>query len=202
MQDMRAPLPVLFTHGAMLVAVFAVLVSTSITNAEAGARGQKRTEVHQIIVHATGGPFCERGRVRFSPAGTVEGIKRFFERSSSVSIHYIVGPDGEVARSVPEDEVAFHPRDQNEDSIGIELINAGDGEEPYPQAQVDALVKLVASIRRRWNIPLSAVKGHEDVDRSTFVCGGEEVRRKQDPGPLFPWDRVRRNLEVAARQRG
>lgn len=168
-----------------------------VPDAEARSRGPKRGEVTAIIVHATGGPFCRGGEVAFSPAGTVETIKRFFERSSSVSIHYIVGPDGEVARSVPEDEVAYHAVDYNEQSIGIELINAGDGREPYPQAQIAALVELIGGIRKRWGIPLAEVKGHEDVDRSTFSCGGRQARRKQDPGPLFPWEAVRRDLKVA-----
>ena len=119
------------------------------------------------------------------------------KRSSSVSIHYIVGPDGEVARSVPEDEVAYHAVDHNEQSVGIELINAGDGREAYPPAQIAALVDLVKGIRKRWSIPLTGVKGHEDVDRSTFLCGGRQARRKQDPGPLFPWEAVRRDLKVA-----
>lgn len=166
-------------------------------DAEARSRGPKRSAVTEIIVHATGGPYCRGGEVAFSPAGTVETIKRFFERSSSVSIHYIVGPDGEVARSVPEDEVAFHAVDHNEESIGIELINAGDGREPYPPEQIAALVELIGGIRKRWSIPLSEVKGHEDVDRSTFPCGGRQARRKQDPGPLFPWEAVRRDLRVA-----
>ncbi|HEX4893578.1 MAG TPA: peptidoglycan recognition family protein [Hyphomicrobiaceae bacterium] len=155
----------------------------------------------EIIIHATGGPFCERGRVAFSPPGTVESIKRFFERSSAVSIHYIVGPDGEVARSVPEDEVAFHAVDRNDDSIGIELINAGDGIEPFPEKQIAALRELVAGIQKRWRIPGLEVKGHEDVDRSTFVCGGQPVRRKQDPGPLFPWHTFRQELRLVERTR-
>lgn len=168
---------------------------------DAASRGPKRSAVTGIIIHATGGPFCERGKVAFSPAGTTESIKRFFERSSAVSIHYIIGPDGEVAKSVPEDEVAFHAVDHNDSSVGIELINSGDGVEPYPEKQIAALRELVAGVQKRWRIPASEVKGHEDVDRSTFSCGGRTVRRKQDPGPLFPWDRFRQELRLAERAR-
>lgn len=169
--------------------------------AEAGRHGSKRDRVTEIIVHATGGPFCHRGAVKFSPAGDVATMKRFFERSGGVSIHYIVGADGEVAKSVPEDEVAFHARERNDTSIGIELINSGDGVEPYPDAQLAALTSLIKGIRKRWNIPLADVRGHEDVDGTTFRCGGRDVRRKQDPGPLFPWDRFRRDLKLAERHR-
>jgi N-acetyl-anhydromuramyl-L-alanine amidase AmpD len=165
----------------------------------AGSRGEKRSEVREIIVHATGGPFCQRGQVVFSPAGEVDRLKKFFERSRAVSIHYIIGRNGEVARSVPEDEIAFHAIDHNDQSIGIELINAGDGREPYPPQQIEALARLIAGIQKRWRIPVSQVKGHEEVDHSTFRCGGRLVRRKQDPGPQFPWDRFKLQLMAAAK---
>jgi N-acetyl-anhydromuramyl-L-alanine amidase AmpD len=167
--------------------------------AEAGSRGPKRTTpVTEIIIHATGGPSCQLGRVVFSPAGDVDRIRRFFESSRVVSIHYIVGRDGETVASVPEDEIANHTRDNNDASIGIELINGGDGRDPYPEAQLAALTRLVASLRARWKVPLDGVKGHDDVDQSTITCGGRVVRRKQDPGPAFPWARFRQDLVVAA----
>lgn len=187
-----------FWFSAMAMAAAAAVIGPlTITDAAARARGAKRHAVAEIIVHATGGPFCRGGQVAFSPAGNVGTMKRFFEASGQVSIHYIIGPAGEVERSVPEDEVAIHTVGHNEGSIGIELINAGDGREPYPQAQIEALVTLIRGVQQRWRIPLSSIKGHEDVDSSTFVCGGRQVRRKQDPGPLFPWDRFRKELLAA-----
>ena len=179
------------------LAAFAAQLTVA-PDVDAGARGTNRSKVTEIIVHATGGPFCKAGQVVFSPPGTAETIKRFFERSASVSIHYIIERDGQILKSVPEDEVAVHAVNHNTSSIGIELINAGDGKEPYPEAQVAALAKLVHGIQQRWRIPLSEVKGHEDVDKSTFPCGGRDARRKQDPGPKFPWDRFKMELLLAA----
>jgi hypothetical protein len=188
---MTRPSPHLLGAGVALAAVLGA------TQADAKARGPKRHAVGEIIVHATGGPSCQRGRVVFSPPGDVQSMARFFAASAIVSIHYIVGRDGTVAASVPEDEVAHHTRGNNEGSVGIELINAGDGREAYPPEQIDALVRLVAKVRARWRVPLAAVKGHEDVDHSTFRCGAREVRRKQDPGALFPWDAFRASLAAA-----
>lgn len=187
-------------HVAVALAVAGIGTSLLPAPADAKSRGPKREKVVEIIVHATGGPFCKGGQVVFSPAGNVATMKRFFEASGQVSIHYIVGRDGEIARSVPENEVAIHTVGHNDAAIGIELINAGDGREPYPKEQIDALVKLIRGIQQRWRIPVSEVKGHEDVDRSTFTCNGRQVRRKQDPGAQFPWDRFRRELQVAGGQ--
>ncbi|MEZ5855926.1 MAG: peptidoglycan recognition family protein [Hyphomicrobiaceae bacterium] len=185
-----------WTHCLATLGVIALSAALALP-AAARTSGPKRTVVSEIIVHATGGPSCQRGRVVFSPPGDLDRMQRFFARNRVVSIHYIVGRDGRIAASVPEDEVARHTRDNNDHSIGIELINAGDGHEPFPQAQVDALIRLVGEVRRRWRVPIAQVKGHDDVDNSTFRCGGREVRRKQDPGPRFPWALVRARLKAA-----
>lgn len=189
----------LFAARSVATGLVLPVAALLLAGASADARGPapKRTTVTEIIVHATGGPSCEGGRVRFSAAGTVRGMKRFFEAPGGVSIHYIIGRDGTVAKSVPEDEVARHTRDNNEHSIGIELINAGDGVEPFPNAQIEALARLIQVARVRWSIPLAEIKGHDHVDRSTFRCGAKTVQRKQDPGPLFPWDRLHMQLLLA-----
>ena len=178
---------------ALLLTGAGVLAS----HADARGRGAKRSTVSEIIVHATGGPFCQGGKVVFSPSGTGPSMKKFFEGNGTVSIHYIVDRDGTVLKSLAEDEVAIHTVGHNENAVGIELINHGDGQEPYPEVQLQALAQLVKGIQQRWHIPLAQVKGHEDVDRSTFQCAGKSVRRKQDPGPLFPWDKVKAQLQLA-----
>jgi N-acetylmuramoyl-L-alanine amidase len=117
-----------------------------------------------------------------------------------VSVHYVV-PDapriekGEpvVYQLVPEDKRAWHAgvsawqgaTELNASSIGIENVNLGpigeqDGQrvwQPYPPAQVDALVRLSSDIVARYNIPPTRVVGHSDI----------APQRKIDPGPLFPW---------------
>lgn len=117
--------------------------------------------------------------------------------------HFYIDRDGSIWRWVPEDRVAHHVRDRNQRSIGIELVNAGrypdwfDSRqqrmvEPYPDAQIDALLELMADLRRR--APnLRALAGHEDLDTATVAASDDpvrRVRRKLDPGPLFPWTRV------------
>ncbi|BBU27746.1 N-acetylmuramoyl-L-alanine amidase [Burkholderia sp. THE68] len=117
-----------------------------------------------------------------------------------VSVHYIV-PDaprvehGEpvVYQLVPEDKRAWHAgvsawqgaTELNASSIGIENVNLGPiGEQggekkwqPYPPAQIDALIRLSRDIVARHHIPPTRVVGHSDI----------APQRKIDPGPLFPW---------------
>jgi N-acetylmuramoyl-L-alanine amidase len=117
--------------------------------------------------------------------------------------HYYVDRDGSVFRYVPDDRVAHHVRGHNEHSIGIELVNTGrwpdwfDSRkqtmtEPYPAAQVDALLALIARLRA--TLPnLRSIAGHEDLDTDTVAASDDpakQVRRKLDPGPIFPWPRV------------
>jgi hypothetical protein len=151
------------------------------------ARGRA---VDTIIVHALGGPDCRSGR-RFYR--TVEGDAQTwmatFNRLPIISIHYMVGRDGAVAAGVPEAIAATHASGWNQRSIGIELVDNGDGHDPFPPAQIGALVRLVQGIRERHPaITAARVLRHSDVDHSTFSearhgpgCGA--FRRKEDPGP-------------------
>jgi N-acetylmuramoyl-L-alanine amidase len=64
--------------------------------------------------------------------------------------------------------------------------------EAYPDAQVDALVALLRQLRAQ--LPaLRHIAGHEDLDTDEVAASDDhhvKVRRKRDPGPLFPWERV------------
>ncbi len=117
--------------------------------------------------------------------------------------HYYIDRDGTAYCYVPDERIAHHVRGHNEHSIGIELVNTGrwpdwlDSRhqamtEPYPEAQIDALLALLAELDAR--LPrLSTIAGHEDLDTGMVAASDDparKVRRKRDPGPLFPWPRV------------
>lgn len=131
--------------------------------------------------------------------------------------HYYIDRDGSIFRYVPDERVAHHVRGHNEHSIGIELVNTGRWpdwfdsrkqtmSEPYPAAQVDALLALLAHLRGA--LPsLRSIAGHEDLDMDMVAASdgaSKQVRRKLDPGPMFPWQQVmetcglRRLAHVAA----
>jgi N-acetylmuramoyl-L-alanine amidase len=111
---------------------------------------------------------------------------------SRVSAHYVVAEDGQIVRLVPEEKRAWHAGRSywrgmtalNACSIGIEIVNPGHehGYRPFPEEQIEALIPLVSEIKERHHITRGNVVGHSDIAPA----------RKQDPGELFPWNRLAR----------
>lgn len=117
--------------------------------------------------------------------------------------HYYIDRDGGIVEYVPPERIAHHTRGYNPRSIGIELVNTGRWphwldarhqamDEAYTEAQVEALTALLDDLRAR--IPaLARIAGHEDLDLDEVEATDDPaltVRRKRDPGPKFPWERV------------
>ena len=100
----------------------------------------------------------------------------------------MIDEDGTVTGLVDEDNRAWHAgrgswrgiTDVNSASVGIELVNPGHefGYRPFPDAQIEALLPLLADIVKRHNMPRANVVGHSDIAPA----------RKEDPGELFPWE--------------
>jgi N-acetylmuramoyl-L-alanine amidase len=124
--------------------------------------------------------------------GAEEAIKRLCDPAAGVSAHYLVTKTGEIVRMVAEERRAWHAghsywrglSNVNDDSIGIEIDNPGhsNGYEPFSDAQIEALIPLVADIKERHRITRGNVVGHSDVAPA----------RKRDPGELFPWAQLAR----------
>jgi N-acetylmuramoyl-L-alanine amidase len=136
--------------------------------------------VSMVVLHYTGMESAEAA------------IARLRDPAAKVSAHYLVDEDGTVLRLVDEDKRAWHAgkshwrgiTDVNSASIGIELANPGHefGYRPFPDAQMGALIPLVADIKERHAITRGNVVGHSDVAPA----------RKQDPGELFNWHALAR----------
>lgn len=175
------------TAGAMSLALLGA--------AEATTSGPRREAIDTVIVHAISGPACDHGELRFSGApGDAQRWKAFFDRHPFLGIHYVVDREGVALASTPEERIANHALDNNDTAIGIELVHDGDGQEPFAPKQIDALIRLIKSIRSRHDIPIENIKGHSDVDARKFACGGTLHKTKMDPGANFPWARVRAAL--------
>lgn len=121
-----------------------------------------------------------------------EALERMCDPAAQVSAHYMIDEDGTVIQLVDEDKRAWHAgrsywrgiTDVNSASVGIELVNPGHewGYRPFPDAQMEALVPLLADIVKRHDIPRANVVGHSDIAPA----------RKQDPGELFDWELLAR----------
>jgi N-acetylmuramoyl-L-alanine amidase len=114
---------------------------------------------------------------------------------TAVSSHYLVAQEPPtVYRLVDEDRRAFHAGISvydnhtrlNANSVGIEIVNAGyidsptGNYTPFPQPQIDVVIKLVRDIAQRHGVKPHRIVGHSDIAPG----------RKQDPGPLFPWPQL------------
>jgi len=112
-----------------------------------------------------------------------------------VSSHYLVNEaPPTIYRLVDERRRAWHAGTSywqgfthlNANSIGIEIVNLGNGGDPsagyadYPEAQIANVIALVRDVQRRHGVRPDRVLGHSDVQPLT----------KQDPGPRFPWYRL------------
>jgi len=131
--------------------------------------GQRKANF--VILHHTSSDTLERALATLTSPRT------------EVSSHYLINRDGQVLQLVDENQRAWHAgesswgghSDMNSVSIGIELVN--NGREPFPPAQIKALLALLSDIRSRQKIPRANFLGHADVAPG----------RKTDPSAFFPW---------------
>jgi N-acetylmuramoyl-L-alanine amidase len=121
-----------------------------------------------------------------SDSGIDEALRTLTTRESGVSSHYLISRDGRVFYLVDEAHRAWHAgesywagqRDLNSASIGIELDN--NGNEPFAEPQITALLVLLMDLKARYKLPASGFLGHGDIAPG----------RKVDPSAYFPWKRL------------
>jgi hypothetical protein len=156
--------------------------------------GGPRTATVGVVIHATLGPSA-------SPASEYQGtINWFNDPASQVSAHAVVGPGGEVHRSVRPDDVAWHCRASNSRWLSIELAKPlCHFNQPIDPDILDTAAMIVAGWCRDYQIPIvwstasglaehrempTNSDGHRDVggpfDRTDFLArvkrhAGEEV---------------------------
>ena len=141
---------------------------------------ERSAPITMIVLHYTGMQTADAA------------IERLRDPEAKVSSHYLVAEDGTVLRLVDEAKRAWHAgrshwrtfEDVNDVSVGIEIVNPGHewGYRPFPDEQVDAVIRLVDDIKTRHGITRGNIVGHSDV----------APVRKRDPGELFPWGKLAR----------
>lgn len=156
------------------------------------------SDLNMVVIHAT--ELTDMAEAR------EYGERVLYEGSGTgASGHYYIDRDGSIEQYVPDNRIANHTSGWNRQTLSIELINLGRYpnwfhtdhqvmKEPYPDAQIDALIKLVNDFRRKYPSILYT-EGHEELDRRMMASENDpqrDVPRKMDPGEHFPWDRFTR----------
>ncbi len=172
---MKLPSPLLAgVLAALLAACGPLQPRTTLTVSRYASPNFDLRRPNLVIVHHTSDRTLEEALSTLSSPGR------------KVSAHYLIGRDGSIVQLVEETARAWHAglswwggqTDINSASLGIELDN--DGAEPFADAQIVALLALLADIRQRYGIPAANFIGHGDVAPT----------RKDDPSTLFPWQRL------------
>lgn len=125
----------------------------------------------------------------------------YLHYEAGLSVHAFCLPDGRIVESVDPDLVAYHAREYNGCSVGIEVVVEGGHDirslmermndtvhPPYTRAQYESCAWWLRQQARRFGLSFSHIKRHAELAPG----------RKMDPGPAFDWQRLRDAFEAAA----
>ncbi|MEM5515816.1 serine hydrolase [Henriciella sp. AS95] len=165
-----------------------------------GGETREPGAIDMIVIHTIGGPLCEAGEIHFADVtGSATFWRDWFFEQDDKSIHYIIGRDGAIAQQRPDlrtaGHVSFHGVRENVNtrSIGIELVNNGDGEDPFPAIQIASTKALVKKLSADYSLGAEDIFSHSDLDPRQLSGCGDNYRRV-DPGPLFPMADLKASL--------
>ena len=152
-----------------------MIVKTKYSN-NFSKKTRKNSDIKIIVIHYTG------------MQSEIASIKKLLDRRHKVSCHYLISRKGQIIKMVEENKIAWHAgkskwknfNNLNKNSIGIELVNKGHefGYEKFTKSQINKLIKLCLTLKRKYKIYNSSIVGHSDI----------APLRKKDPGEKFPWN--------------
>lgn len=152
--------------------------------------------VDLVVIHCTELPDLEAAR-QYGEKIVYPGSR------TGNSGHFYIERSGRIEQWVPLDRSAHHVRGYNDRSVGVELCNTGrypdwlstasqSMAESYPDVQIQNLIQLLHELAK--NLPsLRWICGHDGLDSRRVTASDDAartVRRRLDPGPLFPWRTV------------
>jgi N-acetylmuramoyl-L-alanine amidase len=124
-----------------------------------------------VVIHHTAQDACS------------QTLQTFTLPRTQVSAHYVICKDGITHHMLNDYLRAWHAgsgkwgnvTDVNSSSIGIEIDN--NGFEPFTGPQINSLLLLLDTLKRKFTIPQANFIGHADIAPT----------RKVDPNIYFPW---------------
>lgn len=138
-------------------------------------RGRQHGPVQALVIHATAGRY----------PGDLKYLRQGGTAAKPVSVHYYIDRAGTISQLVADFDTAWHAGASrwrglevdgslNAVSIGVELENLNTGRDPYPAAQIAALVALARHLVSAHHI------ARENLVRHLDIAPG----RKTDPAGL------------------
>jgi len=190
-------------HLSVKLTMAALMLVAAPLEAVAREHGKPRdpNTIIAIVIHAVGGPACIANTVQFRPIPVRSDDAEFWQKimkgAPSAEAHYVIGRAGVKKQVMLTTEIANHAVGVNPISIGIELVNRGDGIEPFEEPQILTLIETIKEIRRELpKISIANIVMHSDLDQRTCPCGGATYPRRQDPGANFPMQRIINEVRV------
>ncbi len=133
--------------------------------------------------------------------GTYLGSQSWFKNpKSQVSAHYLVSKKGEVVCMVKPEQKAWHTKNFNSVSLGIEMedVPTVRGKADLKKncltdpnwctdLELNAVAELVATLMVKYKISLAHVIGHNDPMLAKPPYNNDH----KDVGPFFPWEKFR-----------
>ncbi len=147
------------------------IADNSLLPAWVGTTNFNMRKPNYVIIHHTAQNSCG------------QTLQTFTLTRTQVSAHYVICKDGTVHHMLNDYLRAWHGgiakwgnlTDVNSASIGIEIDN--NGFETFTDPQVNSLLQLLDTLKRKYAIPAANFIGHADIAPT----------RKDDPNIYFPW---------------
>ncbi|PZM84285.1 MAG: hypothetical protein DKT66_06525 [Candidatus Melainabacteria bacterium] len=114
--------------------------------------------------------------------GTFDGTRSWFKNSKAkVSAHYLVSKKGDLLQMVADSDTAWHCRNANQKSIGIEHEGYVENASDFTDEMLKASAQVVKQVAKAHGIPIdrSHLKGHNEMPGNDHF----------DPGQHWPWDK-------------
>lgn len=114
--------------------------------------------------------------------GSFDGTRNWFKNSSAkVSAHYLVGKDGRTLQMVLDKDTAWHCKNVNQKSIGIEHEGFIKNPNDFTDEMLNASAKITRELCKTYSIPIDRnhIKGHNEVPGNNHT----------DPGKYWPWEK-------------
>jgi N-acetylmuramoyl-L-alanine amidase len=173
-----------------------------------------------IVIHYTGGSNFQ------------SSVDHLCSEKAKASAHLVIGREGQVTQLVPFDTIAWHAgasqwkgrTGMNQYSIGIELDNAGELSRNEAGHYTSWFNRIYAADevfkgthRNKTESSFWHAYTEEQLDKVFEICdllcdtygikvivGHEEIapKRKTDPGPAFPLDKLRNCIEADRSENG